>query len=267
MYKEYFKIHQVAGRIENITLIEYPEKILLLDTGSKKDYKLLVKFISDHLKRDMSDVSLVAVSHIHPDHSGGAFALRKKYNCLIAGHPDLDKWYRGISGRMQQVADVFFSHFTATQASVPARRFWFKRKVMPDYKLSDGDPLPFFEDWTAYHTPGHTTNDIVFYHAASRTLYVSDLIVKINDKFHMPYGIPLPELMEESLKKISSFDVEILILPHGGVESISNIKEIVNPLFKEFNMRPGFPVNLIGPFTRLSPEIRKHKKLNRIVNE
>ena len=74
-----FRIHQVAGRIALITIIEYPDKILILDTGSKKDYKLIETFFKNDLKREMDDVKLIAVSHAHPDHSAGVFAFRKKF--------------------------------------------------------------------------------------------------------------------------------------------------------------------------------------------
>lgn len=43
MKTPYFTIHQIPGRIGNITIIEYPDKLLLIDTGSKKDYTLPVK--------------------------------------------------------------------------------------------------------------------------------------------------------------------------------------------------------------------------------
>lgn len=252
-----YKIHQVAGRIGYITIIEYIDKILIIDTGSKNDYKFLETFISNTLNRNMEDIKLIAVSHIHPDHSAGTFALRKKYQKLIAGHPEMDKWYRGFFGRMQQIADVIFSHITATQAGIPARRFWFKRKVKPDYALEDSDPLPFFEDWTAYHTPGHTTNDVVFYHAESKVLYIGDLFIKINGTHHLPYSLTRPDLMDTSLRKISALEVETIILPHGGVEKISGIEMITQPLFEEINKDIRFPIGLLRPFTMLSPEVKK----------
>lgn len=256
-YNPSFNIHQVAGRIGNITLVEYPDKLLLIDTGSKKDYKRLESFIVNDLGRTMDDIRLIAVSHGHPDHSAGTFALRKKYGCVIAGHPDIDKWYRGFGGRAQQAADVIFSHITATQSGVPARRFWFRRTVRPDYTLSDGDALPGFKDWTALHTPGHTTNDIVFYHSSSQTLYIADLIVKMNETYHLPYSLPRPDLMEASLKKISALKVKTLILPHGGINVITDINTVTQPLFSEIYRRMPFPIGLLRPFTKLSPEIKK----------
>ena len=258
MKNKYFEIHQISGRIGKITIIEYIDKLLIIDTGSKKDYKLIEEFISDDLNRSMDDIKLIVLSHVHPDHSAGTFALRKKYNRVIAGHPDLDKWYSGFYGRAQQTADVIFSHISAAQAGVPARRFWFKRKIKPDYILKDGDVLPFFEDWTAFHAPGHTTNDIVYYHAGTKTLYVGDVIVKINESYHLPYGLPLPEMMESSLRKISALAVETIILPHGGIEKISDINTITEPLFSEIYKKMSFRLGLLRPFTRLSPEIIKY---------
>lgn len=238
-------------------MIEYPDKLLLIDTGSKKDYKRLERFIVNDLGRTMDNIQLIAVSHGHPDHSAGTFALRKKYGGMIAAHPDVDKWYRGASGRAQQVADVFFSHITATQSGVPSRRFWFRRTVKPDYILGDGDTLPGFGDWVALYAPGHTTNDIVFYHAETQTLYISDLIVKMNEVYHLPYSLPRPDLMEASLKRISKLHVHTLILPHGGIETIADITTITEPLFAEIYKKMRLPLGLLRPLTRFSPEIKR----------
>ena len=255
-----FTIHQVPGRIALITIVAYPDKILILDTGSKKDYQLIEAFFVDHLKRTMEAVKLIAVSHAHPDHSAGVFAFRKKFSLKIAGHPDIDKWYQGFGGRMQQMADVFFSHIAATQAGVPTHRFWFRGRTRPDFLLADNAPLPFFEDWRAIHTPGHTANHLVFYHACSQTLYVGDLLVKIHGKYHLPYGIPLPDRMRSSLEKIAALEIRTLVLPHGGIDTITDIRQVIEPLFAELDQGPGFPVELLMPLTRLSPEIRKSRR-------
>ena len=257
MENDDYTIHQVLGRIGYLTVIEYRSKILLIDTGSKKDYRRLENFIVHDLKRTMEDIKLVALSHVHPDHSGGSHALKKKHHRPIAGHPELDKWYGGFGGRMQQVADVFFSHFTAMKAGVPVRRFWFRRKIRPDLFLKDRKPLPFFEDWIALYTPGHTTHDISFYHEASKTLYTGDMMVQINSSYHLPYGLALPDLMEASLKKVSSLKIDRLILPHGGVKQIEDIQETIRPLFNELDGAMGFPIALLKPLTLLSPEIKK----------
>ena len=254
-----FKIHQVAGRIGYMTLVEYPDKLLLFDTGSKNDYKRIETFLKYTLRRPMADIRLVAISHVHPDHSGGASELQKKYSLAVAGHPDLDKWYDGFRGRLQQVADVIFSHISAMQNDVPARRFWFNRKVRPDYPLKDGEPLPFFPDWVACHTIGHTTTDIVFYHEISKTLYVGDVIIEINNGYHLPYSLPLPRLMSASLKKLAALEVNTLILPHGGIKHPGDMAGVVAPLFNEIHRKLRFPVGLLKPLTMLSPEIEKHR--------
>lgn len=259
MENDSYTIHQVSGRIGYITVIEYKTKILLIDTGSKKDYRFLEHFILHELKRKMTDIKLVVVSHVHPDHSGGTHALKKKHGRIVAGHPDLDRWYSGFGGRMQQVADVVFAHITAMKTGAPVRRFWFKRKVRPDYLLKDGEPLPFFEEWMAFYTPGHTTHDISFYHEKSKTLYAGDMIVYINSSYHLPYGLALPDSMEASLKKVSSLKVDTLILPHGGIKKIDDIQETIRPLFSELHGHMGFPIAILKPLTLLSPEIKRER--------
>ena len=89
--------------------------------------------------------ALVVVTHAHPDHISGAPALATRW---------------------------------------PAARFaklpWPRCDgTMPWEALADGDVVPTGEgDLLVVHTPGHAPDHIALWHAASRTVFTGDLLVK-----------------------------------------------------------------------------------------
>jgi glyoxylase-like metal-dependent hydrolase (beta-lactamase superfamily II) len=77
MKKQEFRIHLIEGYISNVILMEYPDKILCVDSGSRPDVRLINEFITEKLKRSMADIKLCVITHMHPDHAGGPWRLKK----------------------------------------------------------------------------------------------------------------------------------------------------------------------------------------------
>ena len=75
------KLHCLNGYIQNIYLAEYADKLLLLDGCCRADINVIEDFIINQLNRPMSDLALIVVTHMHPDHAGAANVLRK--NMLV----------------------------------------------------------------------------------------------------------------------------------------------------------------------------------------
>ena len=57
------KLHSLKGYIQNIYLAEYNDKFLLLDGCCRADIPLLENFIGNELKRSMSELALIVVTH------------------------------------------------------------------------------------------------------------------------------------------------------------------------------------------------------------
>ena len=91
------KIHQLQGHIQSIYLVEYPKKLLLLDGCCRADISMLEQFITGNLGRSLTDLKLIVVTHMHPDHAGAAHKLRKITGCEIASANMSRQWYTGLS--------------------------------------------------------------------------------------------------------------------------------------------------------------------------
>lgn len=254
-----YKLHVLEGQIETIYIAEYPDRILILDGGCRCDVRRIKNFIVGNLDRSMEDVKLAVVSHIHPDHSGGAPILRRKYRIPIAAPKGIDSWYTGITGWFQHLIDFMFLWSVVIVKGQPFKRMWYPRVLRPDYFLDDGDRLPFFPDWKIIAAPGHTAHHAVLYNVKDRTLYTGDLILRSGSSWHLPFSVTMPRAQKESLEKISRLKIRKLLLAHGGVQE-RHPAGLFRSLVPGLAKKPPRSWMLLRPLTMLAPEIRRKKE-------
>ncbi|MFT4994578.1 MAG: glyoxylase-like metal-dependent hydrolase (beta-lactamase superfamily II), partial [Paraglaciecola sp.] len=161
------QIHHLHGYIQSVYLVEYPDKLLLLDGCCRADIPMLKTFITKDLKRPFSDVKLVVVTHMHPDHAGAAHKLRELSQCKLASANKKNHWYRGLQGALMHLTDIALATWVAGRMGRPKKNLWYSAKLKPDYVLNDGDTLPGFADWQILETPGHTDRDLSVLHLPS----------------------------------------------------------------------------------------------------
>ena len=210
------KLHHLEGHIQTILLAEYPEKLLLLDGCCRSDISIIKHFITDTLKRPFTDLTLVMVTHMHPDHAGAANTLRKITGCKLAAANVSGQWYSGIDGKIMHLTDMLLAKWVAKRMDKTHNKMWYSSKLFPDYKLDDGEALPGFPDWVAIETQGHTDRDLSLHHLPSNKVYIADLIVKVKNKYIPPFPVFYPNRYKASLNKIFALNADSLILAHGG---------------------------------------------------
>jgi glyoxylase-like metal-dependent hydrolase (beta-lactamase superfamily II) len=248
------KIHKIEGYIQNLFIAEYPDKLLLLDGGSKADIQTIENFIQKNLNKPLSELKLIVVTHMHPDHAGAASILRKKYGIPLAAHPEIDEWYAGFGGFLQNRADTFMAHIVAHKKKKPYRRLKYKRFVKPDYFLKNAEKLPFFPDWQVFHTPGHTDHDISLFHSETKTLYAADLFLQIKEKCRLPFPTVFPHRLKKSILKVADLNPKKILLAHGD-----SCKELLNPIDYE-KLAEQTEIKHRGIFKLLLPFVKLGKK-------
>ncbi|GEK11440.1 MBL fold metallo-hydrolase [Pseudoalteromonas sp. J010] len=216
------KIHTLEGYIQHIYLVEHGSELLLLDGCCRADVDVVCHFIQQ-LQKPLSALKLIVVTHMHPDHAGGAHKLRKLTGAKIATANAPSQWYRGIDGVMMHLSDMALALWVAGRKRKAKRNLWYPRRLAPDFFLADGDKLPYFEQWQAIHTPGHTDRDISLLHQPSGRMYVADLTVKVKGQFVAPFPVFYPRLYRLSLAKVKALQPHSLILAHQGEVPASDI--------------------------------------------
>lgn len=210
------EIHILQGHIQSIYLVEYADKLLLLDGCCRADIRLLKQFITSKLNRPFSDLKLIVVTHVHPDHAGAAHRLRKLTGCKIASAKMSEQWYKGLRGRCMHVVDIALAAWVASRMGKTRKNLWYSPHLKADYALVDEDRLPGFDDWCVLATQGHTDRDLSVLHIQSKRIYVADLMVKVKGRYIPPIPVYYPNQYLASLLKVQALQPASVMLAHGG---------------------------------------------------
>ncbi len=246
------KLHQLTGYIQSIYLVEYDHGLLLLDGCCRTDVKKVSQFITQELKRPISDLKTVVVTHMHPDHAGGAHQFRKISGCLIVSANKKQHWYHGLNGVLMHWIDVILAMYVGKRVRKGIRNVFYARKLKPDAVLDDGDLIPNFPEWSVLETPGHTDRDLSLLHEPNHWVYVADLIIKLRTKFISPFPVFHPNKYRGSLQKIKALAPSQVLLAHGGMLQMK--KTDFDHMIKQAPEIPRTP---------LRATIKKFKKITR----
>lgn len=216
------QLKQIQGYIQSIYFAVYDDKILLLDGCSKADVDLIYYYITNELNRPIEQLKSVVVTHMHPDHSGAANTLKKKFGCQIISGNAEGEWYSRFDGWLMFFSDILLMQWVAKRIGKKREYVWYLPRLNADYLLKDGEKIPGFEDWQAIETQGHTDRDISLFHLPTKKVYVADLAVKVKNKFIPPFPIFYPNRYKKSLTKIEKLRPSSVILAHGGEVNISH---------------------------------------------
>jgi len=208
------KLHCFPGYIQNIHLVEYEHGCMLLDGCSKVDFSILKHYFKTTLKRPLSDLKVVVVTHMHPDHAGCAHLLRAKTGAQIVSGEYSSQWYSGISGRIAHLIDIALALWVAGRLGKKRRNIWYSPSLNACKQLTNNQTIEGFEDWKIITTPGHTDRDISLVNDKEKVIYVADLIVKVKKQLAAPFPVYFPKQYKESLNKVSEYQDYQLLMAH-----------------------------------------------------
>lgn len=209
------QIHQLKGYIQTIYLIEYDSGLMLLDGGCRADVALVVNEITQNLNRPLSDLKIIVVTHMHPDHAGAAQRLRAMSGCRIIAAKSDRHWYRGVDGLLMYLSDIWLARWMAKKKQQPKSFLYFWPWLKPDFQLDDEASIPGFEDWCVLETPGHTDRDLSVMHKPSQRIYVADLMVRVKGHYIPPFPLFYPNRYRRSVERIAALEPSSLWLAHG----------------------------------------------------
>jgi hydroxyacylglutathione hydrolase len=184
-----FRLSLGEGRFAERFVYSYlivGKTICLIDTGVAATAPLILDALKE-LERSPREISLILLTHAHPDHIGGCVLIKKLVPVPVAVHPEERRW----------VEDVELQY---RERPVPNLLELVPAGVPIDRVLADGETVTWEDGKTirVIATPGHSPGSVSFFYEEEGALFSGDSIPAAG---HIPiYADPVALLA--SIKKL-----------------------------------------------------------------
>lgn len=196
-----WRLKQLPAPSVNVYLAED----VLIDAGTRWDRRRIFAEIEGR------DLSLLALTHVHPDHQGVAKDVCEARGIPLACHADdVD----AMEGRrpVQEAA-------TGNLVNKVIKRFWQGPPYEVGRVLHEGDEVAGFR---VVHAPGHARGEVVYFRDSDRVAICGDVIR------NMSYATGLPGIKEppdiftadpvenrRSIRKLAELGPSLILPGHG----------------------------------------------------
>jgi glyoxylase-like metal-dependent hydrolase (beta-lactamase superfamily II) len=191
------------------------ERPALIDTGIGTNWERIRDAVAE-VGIAPDDLEVIAVTHVHLDHAGGAGFLVEAFpNAEVYVHergaPHLEDPGRLWAGTKQAVGNQI-EHYVEPRP-VPAERI---------VEVTDGDRIDLGDHaLTVHHAPGHAPHQVVFHDPANAVVFTADaagIYTPSTDAVHVtspPPNFDLDECLSD-VETIRELDPEVLCYAHFG---------------------------------------------------
>jgi glyoxylase-like metal-dependent hydrolase (beta-lactamase superfamily II) len=217
----------------NAYLIEGDKGCLLVDTGwnTNQAFSAMERQLRE-IGLGFENISLILITHFHPDHYGLAGRLVQVSKAKVALHQVekdfIDSRYMNMDGLLDQTAEILRTNGVPEKdlprlqkASLGVRQY--VSPISPEVVLQGGEIIgqgqfQFEVVWTPGHSPGH----VCLLERTRKILISGDHVLPAtfpNVGLHTQSGPdPLPNYLR-SLKAIEELDVDLVLPAHEHVFS------------------------------------------------
>jgi len=205
----------------------------VVDTGIGADYEAVLDALAD-LGVAPGDLEVVAPTHVHLDHAGGAgFLARECPNATVYIHEQgarhLIDPSRLWAGTKQAVGERIVHY--AEPVPVPEERI---------VELTDGDEIPVSDrSLRVHHAPGHAPHQAVYEDPASGGVFVADAVGIHTPGMDEPGPTSPPpnfdlEQCLEDVETVRSLDPDALYFGHFGGASTDGLLDAYERVLSEW---------------------------------
>jgi hydroxyacylglutathione hydrolase len=191
---------------------------VLIDAGTRWARKRFLKLLRGR------PLSMVALTHCHPDHQGSARAVCEAFNVPLACHPADAPAVEGRAAMVPRNLPIRLSTF-----------FWAGPPCKVDRLLKEGDVVAGFQ---VLHAPGHTPGHVVFFRESDRVLIAGDVLANLNYLTGRPglreppaFFSADPEQNRQSIRAVLALKPAVLCFGHGPpLRSVLDLERLVDAL-------------------------------------
>jgi glyoxylase-like metal-dependent hydrolase (beta-lactamase superfamily II) len=204
-------LKQVAPGVER--LAQFPRPIfnvylagdVLFDAASTWDRRRVLKQLEGR------PLSLVALTHVHPDHQGLADLICRERNVPLACHADDVKV---MEGQVSMQAGMKMNPLLER-----IQRSWSGPPHVVDRVLSEGDEVGGFR---VIHAPGHAPGEVIYFRESDRVAICGDVIRNMSFLTARTSLREPPEMFtydpaenRRSIRKLAELNPTIILPGHG----------------------------------------------------
>lgn len=163
----------------------FGSEICLIDSGVMSSDRIIYDYIKE-TGSSHNDISLLILTHAHPDHIGSAKAIKESAKCVVAAHENAKPWIEDV--------DLQFK-----ERPVPGFHSLVEGSVQIDRFLHAGESIDLEHDsLEIIHTPGHSKGSISLFCKKSGVLFTGDAIPQWSD-------LPIYDDVSASIESINKF--------------------------------------------------------------
>jgi len=165
------------------TYLIFGKEICLIDSGVSSSEVMLFDYVRK-MGRDPKEISMLVLTHSHPDHIGGGQGIVRECGCLVAAHIDAQPWIEDVELQSRERPIANFHSLVGGPVKV-------------DLVLRDGDTLDLGDGLTLeiVHTPGHSRGSVSFVFREDGALFTGDAVP-------MAGGLPIYEDVLSSARSV-----------------------------------------------------------------
>lgn len=184
-----FQVTQEIRRFVHVFFI-MGEKIYMIDAGVAGSEQAVSDYLSSQ-GRSIEDIDRLFLTHSHPDHTGGAAAIKRLSGCMVYASTAEREWIEDIE---QQFKD----------RPIPNFHTLLNESVKIDVFVREGDVISCEEGISleVLDTPGHSHGSQCFLFREEQALFTGDAIPVPGD---IPIYVSSAQL-EISLKKLLALE-------------------------------------------------------------
>ncbi len=194
---------------------------VLIDAGRTWDRRRIMSEIEGR------DLSMLALTHVHPDHQGAAKDVCEARDVPLACHADDVDAMEGRRPVQEAAADNPINRFIA--------RLWQGPPYKVERVFNEGDEIA---GCRVVHAPGHARGEVIFFRESDRVAICGDVIR------NMSYATGLPGIKEpppiftydmaenrRSIRKLAALNPSLILPGHGpAVSDMAKFERFVEAL-------------------------------------
>ncbi len=214
------QVHIITDRFSRVnTYLIDDERMFIVDPGSELNVRLTLDYIQRFLHRSPSEVDLIVLTHLHPDHTAGIEDLRRECHAPVAASAVVREMAeveaqgnRQLTGITHRAGHAFPGGFHHLDIVLPP---YASQVKLVNIWLNDVEGLPGHPNWRVIASPGSIPESLCLYNPFSYELLCGDTIITLKRGDPIVRGGTNRIQLEETLCTLRTLPVHYLYPGHG----------------------------------------------------